>query len=409
MLRLLLTLAVASFTLASAAAQAQGLASHIVSEARANQVGLTRAWLSRVQVDPGRGRVAAVVIEGNTLFAQTDQAIVQALDAETGRTLWTAQIGNPRYPTLAPAASDRFVACTNGSTLYVLDRTRGELLWSHKLKGAPSAGAAANQDHAYIPMIDGSIEVYKFVRVNAVDENAAIVFGKGQPLQAPLATEKRLMWGTAAGYVFSDSLVNSQVRFRVKADGPVVAQLAYRPPLLVFGSKDGYLYAINELNGSLIWKFSAGAAIVEQPVAVEGAVYALADSGGLFRLDPLSGRETWYAAGVKKFLAASAQRLYAADYVGRLLVLDALSGARLATLATEALDLKVCNTRTDRIYVGTTTGVLQCLRERELTAPLKHGPAAEASPAPAARPAAAPAGGDQPAATPDGASPFGTP
>ena len=85
-----------------------------------------------------------------------------------------------------------------------------------------------------------------------------------------------------------------------------------------------------------------------------------------------TGNERWFSADVAKFLSASSTRLYTADETGRLLILDRRSGAQLGNMATELLPIKVQNTQTDRIYLATDTGLLQCLREIDQVKPLVH-------------------------------------
>jgi hypothetical protein len=63
---------------------------------------------------------------------------------------------------------------------------------------------------------------------------------------------------------------------------------------------------------------------------------------------------------------------------GRLAILDAKTGGRIALMGSNLLDVFYSNTQTDRIIVGTSTGVLQCLRESELEWPLVHVNLAEA-------------------------------
>jgi hypothetical protein len=79
-------------------------------------------------------------------------------------------------------------------------------------------------------------------------------------------------------------------------------------------------------------------------------------------------------------------------------VLDANTGSRLDVLPTEALPVKLINNQTDRIYLATETGLIQCLHETELTQPLQHiqepsqePPAGESEPKPPGEPQPPPA------------------
>jgi hypothetical protein len=57
---------------------------------------------------------------------------------------------------------------------------------------------------------------------------------------------------------------------------------------------------------------------------------------------------------------------------GRLTILDRQNGNRLGSLSTEFSDLPYVNKETDRIIVGTSSGLLQCFRETQQDFPLVH-------------------------------------
>ena len=73
-----------------------------------------------------------------------------------------------------------------------------------------------------------------------------------------------------------------------------------------------------------------------------------------------------------RFVAASKTRVYATDDTGRLLVLNAASGARLDAMPIEGISTVLANSDTDRIYLVSEGGLIQCLREAEQTEPLMH-------------------------------------
>ncbi|BCV24412.1 PQQ-binding-like beta-propeller repeat protein [Gelria sp. Kuro-4] len=51
-----------------------------------------------------------------------------------------------------------------------------------------------------------------------------------------------------------------------------------------FGSRDGYLYAVNTQTGRLEWKFQTGAGIESSPVVAEGIVFCGSEDGQLYAL-----------------------------------------------------------------------------------------------------------------------------
>ena len=85
-----------------------------------------------------------------------------------------------------------------------------------------------------------------------------------------------------------------------------------------------------------------------------------------------SGKLIWSSPEIMHFVAAGRQRVYAADKLGRLRVLDGRTGTVLDILATGGLPIKLCNDQTDRIYLATESGMVQCLHEVEETKPIEY-------------------------------------
>jgi hypothetical protein len=75
---------------------------------------------------------------------------------------------------------------------------------------------------------------------------------------------------------------------------------------------------------------------------------------------------------VEQFLAASRERVFASDDLGRLIVLDAKTGGRLSTLPVSGMNLLPVNTITDRIYLASDTGLIQCLHDIDAPEPIMH-------------------------------------
>src|SRR3954467_6948308 len=106
------------------------------------RLGLTRAWYAQVGSPRSSGSIAHLNFDRGSLLVQTTRGTVALLDGETGRTLWATQVGPPDRTSTEPDANEEFVAVVNGSSLYVLDRLTGHLLWQRAVGGVPGAGPA---------------------------------------------------------------------------------------------------------------------------------------------------------------------------------------------------------------------------------------------------------------------------
>lgn len=311
------------------------------------------------------------------LYAQSSGGTLHALDAETGQTLWAVGIGNPRYPNQRPAANDKYVATISGSRLFVLDRLTGEPVWDRLLRQTPTMGPALSSSMVFVPGLKGQVEGY-YLPTEESDNRGrpAWIYNSGARISArPAATDDTVSWATTDGVMFVAAVEGPRMMYRRQTAGPIFGQAAFLPPdQLVIASTDGYVTAINELDGDLQWTFSTGYAMFQTPLALPDHVYAVSRLGNMFCIDSKEGTELWVTPGIEEVIASSTQRVYVRDNVGRLVALDKRTGAKLAGIPTGGFGMSLANNVTDRIYLVSNTGVIQCLREIDSSFPIVHRP-----------------------------------
>ncbi len=431
---------VGCWALAALVVVAAGLADchaqSLIPPATAMRYGLKRAWFAQVGAAATMGRLSHVKYDDGMLLVQSRMGVVTALDAETGRTLWTTRIGNREGS--EPAANDKHIVVLNGSTLFVLERSSGEVLWERRVGSAPGAGPGVSDTHAFVPMISGLIEGYDLEEGR--HQTPWNYQSSGHVLLPPMITPLTVSWTTDRGFFYVADPAGGGIRYRLETRGAIHSRPAAWSPRLFATSADGYVYALNEKKGKLDWKYVVGEPMYERPVAVDDKLFAFSNSGNLYCLDAAQGSLLWQARGIHQFVSKSPTRVYVEDTQGKLAILDAESGARLGALPTSSRTRKLVNGKTDRIYLIDETCAIQCLHEPQLTSPVKYvAPAEEAADlklapekqegAPAAKPAdeapapaddmpddapaddnpfAPPAGDDNPFAPPAGGDdPFG--
>jgi len=402
----------------------------LIHQTEAARYGLTRAWFAQAQVDASRGALKDVILHEGVLFVQTDQATVEAIDAETGKSLWVVQLGSPGLSTVTPSLSHRLVVVINGMDLYVLNRYNGKVLWKTKLDAAPGAAPSVSQQWLVVPLINGKIVAYRLEPLKPKTANLGIVRQEpltpeeiaaqekarresfqlkppggtpllcstpGRAMVQPLvlqesAREESFAWSTDQGYMCVARINRTrgksiELMYRLRTEAPIVTQPCYLPPNpavlgdsgVIYGvSQDGFVHAIRERDGEDLWRFSTGGPIVENPVLVGPYLFVSNQLGGMYCLRAKELTQVWWAPDVFRFVAASKQRVYAADKLGQIRVLNAPTGTPVATIPTEMLPIKVVNADTDRLYLATKTGLIQCLHEMELSqAVVRRAPAQE--------------------------------
>jgi outer membrane protein assembly factor BamB len=319
----------------------------IVSQEEAQRHGLERAWFAQVN-SAVAGTIIELTLDRDILFVQTGRGMLQALDAETGRLLWNVTVGNPGYPSTPVGAAGEHVAMINGTSVYLLDRKTGKELWSRPLNN--SAGAA--------PTVTDKL-----------------VFGR--LVASPVVTSSILSWTTENGYMYFMSLADPAhlaVDFRLKTENVMASGMGHWTPHVYSASIDGYVYAADEVTGQVAWKFSVGEPLVESPVAVADRVFVCTERGGMHCLNATAGTSEWYAPNVMQFISLSPTHVYATDRLNRLLILDAKTGARLDVMSIEGTGRKLRNGQSDRIFLTTKRGSIQCLHESDLAQPVTYSP-----------------------------------
>ena len=360
------------------------------------------------QTDPTLPPIESHQIPEITLAATTDRGMLQVFDGETGKTRWSLLVGSPQHPTTEPAISDEFIAVCNGSMLYVYKAADGQLAWQKQVVGAVGAGPAITDSLIYVPMINGSMETY------VVDNprRPRVFRAFGRTVVQPVASGESVAWPTDQGKLYVGHARGGTLKYRVEArDSMVSAPTFMLPDKIIATSLDGYVYCIEENLGQILWRFTTGDPISQSPLVVGEQVYAVTEAGELYAISATDGSELWLTTGIRRLLAGNPERIYVADMTGNLVIIDAKSGARLGNVATTGLDLKFTNVLTDRLLLGTRTGLVQCIREHGLVYPVAH----QLQPAPATQPAAQPKAGPaapekpmaDPFADPGAADPFG--
>jgi len=287
--------------------------------------------------------------------------MVHAIDGETGKSKWVSYVGDPRFPTSNCGASDDFVGVFNGSKIYVLKASDGTLSWERASSGAPVEGPAVSDDYIFVPLVNGRVEAYEMEH----PKRAASTFRTmGHPTTQPVVLNHSVAWATDKGHVYVASVNDAKVKYRIETKDNVVSTPGFLAPDKLFAtSQDGYVYAIREVRGGIMWRFSTGESISHGPIGVRDTVYAIADSGTMYSIEAESGTEKWTTSGIRGFIAASYDRLYCTDLTASLVVIDIRSGSRVASISAPELEVRMVNTETDRIVVGTPSGLLQCFRE----------------------------------------------
>jgi hypothetical protein len=375
----------------------------LIEQAAARRHGLARAWFGYVRVGGGRWPVVDIKFDAGTLFVQTGIGTIHAIDGDTGRTIWSADVGSPRHPSLPLGVSESRVAALNGTTLYVLSRETGQVEFTKSTRGVPTSGVALTDEAVFVPNTAGQIETYSLVEED--HRNLANLRLEGRDLPQPATSYLGVVACSGRGDLGLANLSGTDLIFRLPTNYSFTASPAAWGPRFYAGNRGGILYAFDDASGSEQWSFAAGSAITQMPVPFADAIYVLCEDLTMYRVSAESGREEWVAKNVRRFLATSPTKVYTLDKAGRLAVLSAKTGALIDRVSLPPFAFPITNSHTDQLFLATDTGLIQCLHEVELSKTLDYRPPKKEEPkkeAPAPKPTAKPA---QKSASPPAAAP----
>lgn len=99
--------------------------------------------------------------------------------------------------------------------------------------------------------------------------------------------------GSYDGHLYALDETDGAVRWKFKAQRGIVSRPAVVAEMVLFGSEDKSIYAVSRQNGRIVWSIKTNMAVRSSPIADERACIIGSDDGYLYRLDRIKGVVTW--------------------------------------------------------------------------------------------------------------------
>ena len=295
---------------------------------------LTRLWT----FDAG-GYVdwTPVAAEGRVFFA-TDEGDLFAISLETGKEIWNAALEKDWFSSPPVFADGLVIVGTRDGFLQAYDAAKGDIQWKYEVEGGIQGTAnrtdLADGTKAVIvnAQADGAIHCVELTtgkslwKTEAIDRcdgsasvaDGAIVMGscasalhvfsiekKAKVADVELGGDAQVAGGVAIvdGIAYAGTRTGALCAVNVKTNnliwtnedstGEAFSTPAVTDRLVVHGSTDGFLYALERSTGKTVWSFDSEFTASSPVVTGERIVFT---SGGvLYILNLADGKKVWSA------------------------------------------------------------------------------------------------------------------
>lgn len=308
------------------------------------------------------------------IYVLSDRGALEAVDGETGELIWATRFGDPRRQYGTIGCDDEYVVVVNGSEAFVMSAVTGRLLHQRTLESIPLFGPLLADGVALFPGIGGSVEG---IYLDDLERFPFTIRTPGTAL-APMAMapgSTKVAWASDRGmtYVMNVAPTTPTLDFRLDTSGVVNGQVATADDdRFFFATSRGQVYALKATReGRVLWNLPLGEPMLQGVFVVGEKLYAPSGYGNLYAIEAASGQVIWEnpAPGVGAVIGVVGEYIYVRSTSGVLVVLEVATGKRVANFNSIRPTMVFPNTATDRIYMVSTGGTLQCLRPESAPLP----------------------------------------
>lgn len=341
-----------------------------------NRFGLKMAWWNQASIDSDRNTVRHLTADEQIVYVQSSSGVVTAIDMETGKKLWTMQLGRKDAPSFPVTSNAEVALVLAGLDLYAIDKFSGNLQWTFRLPKQPSTSPVMDDEQVYVGTLDGSVYAANLKTIRELFEEGRLPEWSYQTIEWRYKTGGAIRtppvpWGTIVNFASEDRSLYSvskeerSLKFQLETDAPISAPMTQSDGYLYMASEDFNIYAVNLTNGRIRWQFVAGFPILSGPKAIHDKLYVAPQRGGLYQLSAVSGRQRWWRPDLTEFVAQTQHYVFATNQRGDLVILDEATGGPVGILPLRQFSIRVSNERTDRAIMATPSGLVIMLHEGE--------------------------------------------
>ena len=295
--------------------------------------------------------VSSPALHDGVLFFGSDDGLLYAVDAATGRERWRLRTGGPVAASPAVAGGRVYVGSYDGK-FYAADEKTGTLQWKFATGGERRFEARGL--HGFLPRQQTYADPFDVYLSSPVVEGGSVFFGSGD------------------GHVYALDAASGALRWKFAAAEVVHASPAVANGVVFVGDWASRLYALDARTGAERWHFQAGTdelihnqvGFQSSPAVVNGVVYVGCRDSNLYAIDAATGAERWHFSNNGSWVVGSpavvdGKVIFATSDSSLVHALDAATGKPLWQQQTQAYLFSSPAVAGDTMVVGVLNGSLE--------------------------------------------------
>jgi len=250
------------------------------------------------------GFTASAAVRGGQVFIGDSDGRFYCIDAESGKVKWD-------FPTEAEINSganfykDNVLFGSQDGFLYCLKAGTGKLVWKYESEDMIQCSPTVAGDRAFVAGCDGRLTMVGLAegkRIAGIDIEAPT-------LCTPAVLGPTAFVGTTGSALLAVDWQKGEILWRyTAAERPAEfrSSAAVTPQLVVVGSRDKLVHAIDAAVGLPVWTFPTKARVDSSPVIAGDRVFVGSADGRLYALDIKTGELRWQFEAGGSILASPA-------------------------------------------------------------------------------------------------------
>jgi outer membrane protein assembly factor BamB len=233
---------------------------------------------------------SAALFNDNVFFSDNKQTLY-ALNESTGKLVWKFDFGNSLnydwgfdYYYSSPTIADgKILIGAKDGFVYSIDATNGKVIWKFKTDGIVRSTPAVENNAVYFGDVEGILykvdfntgkEIWRFKTTGNSLKNEDFGFDRRAIISSPVITQNKILFGCRDGFLYAVNKKTGKEDWNMDHHVSwVISSIAVKDSIVVTGTSDGrFVQAINLNTGNEIWKFKTVSLVWSSPIIFNNAV-----------------------------------------------------------------------------------------------------------------------------------------